>query len=75
MQTKFKKQQKVRLLRDPDPEDIEYRSEEEIPIKKGMMGIVNIHLPNGQYHVKILDKKGEIIAYVPLSEDDIESVE
>lgn len=75
MQTKFKKQQKVRLLVNPDTEYIEYRSEEEIPIKKGMLGIINIHLPNGQYHVKILDEEGNVIAYVPLGEEDLEAVD
>ncbi len=71
MQTKFKRHQKVRILREPDKEYIEYYSDEEIPIKKGMLGKINVILPNGQYHVEILDEKGEVIAYAPFSEDDL----
>ena len=72
MQTKFRRHQPVRLLQDPDPEYIEYYEEIEEPIKKGMLGRVNILLPNGQYHIEIHNKKGEIIAYAAVSEDDIE---
>lgn len=75
MQTKFRRHQKVRLLVNPDQEYIEYRSDEEVPIKKGMTGMVNVILPNGQYHVAIFDEEGNVIAYVPLSEDDIEAIE
>lgn len=80
MQTKFKRHQKVVLLTDPDPEYIEYHDEgdpdfEEIPIKKGMQGKINILLSNGRYHVEILDKKGEILAYVPMSEEDLRAIE
>ncbi len=80
MQTKFKRHQKVKLLIAPDSEYIEYHNEEENmenkpEIKKGMIGEVNIILPNGQYHVRILNKKGEIIAYAPMSEDSLEAVD
>ena len=79
MQTKFKRHQKVRILRAPDSEYTEYEEDvenpEQIPIKEGMNGRINLILPNGQYHVEILDKKGNIIAYAPFSEDDIESAE
>lgn len=80
MQTKFKRHQKVRLLHDPNPEYIEYHNPEENlenqpEIKKGMIGKINIILPNGQYHVGILDKKGNTIAYVPLDEESLEAVE
>ena len=54
----------VRILADPDSEYIEYSAEydETQPrIKKGMKGKINIILPNGQYHVEILDEKGDVI--------------
>ncbi len=78
MQTKFKRHQSVRLLRSPDPEYIEYHNEDddnfkETLIKKGMKGKINILLPNGQYHVEILDEKGNTIAYAPFGEDDLEN--
>lgn len=77
MQTKFKRHQKVRLLSSPDPEYVEYHeelndSEEKPEIKKGMAGKINIILPNGQYHVAILNDEGEIIAYVMVSEEFLE---
>ncbi|MBI2452263.1 hypothetical protein HYV50_04285 [Candidatus Pacearchaeota archaeon] len=76
MQTKFKRHQKVRLLADPNPEYVEYYSEEEPRIKKGMTGKINIILPNGQYHVEIIDEKtGEVIAYAPMDEEFLEKVE
>ncbi|MCU0642071.1 MAG: hypothetical protein MUF61_00640 [archaeon] len=77
MDFKFKKHQKVILLVNPDSEYIEYNPEleEEVPIKKGMIGEVNIILPNGKYHVKITDKKGKTLAYVPLDEEQIGSAE
>ncbi len=76
MQTKFKRHQKVRLLADPNAEYIEYYSDEKPRIKKGMIGKINIILPNGEYHVAIIDEKtGETIAYVPLGEEFLEAVE
>ena len=80
MQTKFKRHQKVRILRNPDPEYLEYHdeveeSEDQPEIKKGMLGVINIILPNGQYHVAILNDEDEIIAYAPFSEDDLEAIE
>ena len=77
MQTKFKRHQKVRLLIDPNPEYIEYHSEDEeteTPIKKGMNGEINILLPNGKYHVRINDKNGNILAYCEVNEEDLESI-
>lgn len=80
MQTKFKRHQKVKLLRDPDIEYIEYHSENEEnlenppKIKKGMIGRINIILPNGQYHVEILDEDGKTIAYAPMEEDGLEAI-
>ena len=77
MNTKFKRHQPVILLRAPDPEYVEYHTElnddKQIPIVKGMKGRINILLPNGQYHVEILDERGDILAYASLSEDDLES--
>lgn len=70
MQNKFRKHQKVILLVSPNPEYIEYDPDaKEIPIKKGALGEINLILPNGQYHVRIIDDKGETIAYVPLDEE------
>jgi len=67
----------VKLLADPDPEYIEYYTEakEKPQIKKGMIGQINILLPNGQYHVEVLDKNGEAIAYFPMPEEFLESAE
>ena len=81
MDTKFKRHQEVKLLIDPDPEYVEYHNPEDeehletIPIKKGMTGRINILLSNGQYHVEIHDKKGNIIAYAKLSEEDLEKID
>ena len=75
MQTKFKRHQKVRLLLDPDPEYVEFYSEEEVPIKKGEIGKVNIILPNGKYHVEIVDEKDKTLAYVLMDEDYLEERE
>ena len=79
MQTKFKRHDKVKLLADPDPEYIEYNPdlddlETKPEIKKGMTGEINILLPNGQYHVRVFDKKGKEIAYVPMSEEFLEAI-
>lgn len=77
MQNRFRKHQKVVLLVNPDREYIEYEpgSEKEPEIKKGALGEINIILPNGKYHVRIIDKKGNSIAYVPLDEEQIGSAE
>ena len=74
MQTKFKRHEEVVLLADPDPEYIEYYSDEKPGIKKGMKGKINIILPNGQYHVGITDDDGEIIAYVVMNEEFLEKI-
>lgn len=74
MQTKFKRHQSVRLLIDPDLEYIEYSLDHQEPIKKGAHGKINIILPNGQYHVEILNDKEETIAYVPMSEEYLEAI-
>ncbi len=80
MNTIFRRNDKVVLLNDPDPEYVEYHNEdepgfEEIPIKKGMIGCINIILPNGRYHVEILNSKGETLAYVPMDEEDLRKIE
>lgn len=77
MHFKFKRHQKVVLLVDPDPEYIEYDPsvEDEPPITRGSLGIINIILPNGKYHIRIVDKKGNTIAYVPLDEEQIGAAE
>jgi len=80
MNTKFKRHQPVKLLIDPDPEYVEYHNPndeehlESTPIKKGMTGKINILLSNGQYHVEIDDKKGNIIAYCVVNEEDLEPI-
>ena len=75
MQTRFKRHQKVRLLIDPDPEYIEYYGDESIPIKKGMIGKINILLPNGKYHIEVIDEAEEAIAYIPMAEENLEALE
>ncbi len=80
MQTKFKRHQAVKILISPDKEYIEYHNEDDpdfkdIPITPGMKGRINILLPNGQYHVEILDNKGNILAYAPFNEEDLELIE
>jgi hypothetical protein len=75
MQTQFKRHDKVRLLVDPDPEYIEYYSEERPRIRKGMVGKINVLLPNGQYHVEIIGENDEEIAYVMMGEEYLEKVE
>ncbi|MEK6928332.1 MAG: hypothetical protein AABW65_00030 [Nanoarchaeota archaeon] len=74
MLTKFKRHQPVKILRDADTEYVEYY-EDERPIKKGMKGKINILLPNGKYHVEILDENGEALAYAPFDEEDLEAIE
>lgn len=71
MQTKFKRHQKVKILRSPNPEYIEYY-EDEIPITSGMHGKINILLSNGKYHVEILDKEGKTLAYSVFEEEELE---
>lgn len=82
MNYKFKKHQAVKILLPPNKEYLEYHSEDEEKsledhpeIKKGMKGRINMILPNGQYHVEIHNDKGNIIAYAPFSEEDLESLE
>ncbi len=75
MDTHFKRHQPVKLLRDPNKEYIEYYSDNEVPITKGMKGKINILLPNGEYHVEITDEKGDAIAYVLMHEEDLEALE
>lgn len=78
MNTKFRRHQKVELLRDANPDLVEYHDElgtKSVPIKKGMTGKINIILPNGKYHVEILNDKGEVIAYAPFSEDELIAID
>ena len=67
------------LLRNPLEEDIEPHTEneedEEVIVKKGMTGEINIVLPNGRYHVRIFNKKGEIVAYAAMDEEALSSIE
>lgn len=73
MQTKFKRHQEVLLKTSPNLEYVEYHDGfENAPLKAGMKGRINILLPNGQYHVEILDKKGNIVAYAPMPEEELE---
>lgn len=77
MQTKFKRHQPVIIRNKPSQEFIEYHNineDESIKpeIKSGMKGKINILLPNGQYHVEILDNESKTIAYAPFNEEDLE---
>ncbi len=77
MHTKFRRHQSVILLVDPNPDYVEYYTEDgsKPEIKKGMIGRINILLPNGQYHVAIIDKNtNKTLAYVMLAEEDVEVV-
>jgi hypothetical protein len=85
MQTKFKRHDKVKILILPDEEYIEYHDEssdsqiqgDENPskVQVGMYGRINILLPNGQYHVEILDSEGKTIAYAPMPEEALEKID
>lgn len=79
MNTIFKRHQSVKILRSPSKEYIEYHNEDdpkfiEIPITPGMKGKINILLPNGKYHVEIFDRKGNILAYAPFDQEDLEAI-
>jgi len=79
MNTIFKRGQKVKILRAPDVEYVEYHTEnsdeEQIPIVAGMIGKINVILQNGQYHVEIFDSGGKEFAYAPFDEDSLEEIE
>ena len=80
MNTKFRRHQKVRLLRAPLVDDIEpYADNPEetkpVEIKAGMPGKINLILPNGQYHVEIVNDKGDTIAYIAIDEEGLENNE
>ena len=75
MNFKFKRHQKVRILLPPNQEYVEYYTDPPIKITKGMGGKVNLILPNGQYHVEIEDKDGNVIAYAPFYEEALEDAE
>ncbi len=72
MNTKFKRHQKVKLLLTPLEKDVEPYDEENPQIKKGMVGEINMILPNGQYHVLIRNEKGNKIAYIVMDEEALE---
>jgi len=77
MQTKFKRGDKIILKKNIISDYIEYHNEDEqgfqdLPIVKGMKGKINMLLTNGKYHVEVFDKKGNILAYVPIDEEDME---
>ena len=74
MNTKFKRHQRVRLLSKPRAEDIE-PYQPNVKINSGIEGTINILLPNGRYHVKISDKKGDEVAYVAMDEEQLESLD
>lgn len=83
MNTKFKRHQSVKILVTPDKEFVEYHNpedeesalESQPEIIKGMPGKINMVLPNGRYHVELHDKKGNVVAYAPFSEEDLESTD
>lgn len=74
MNTKFKRHQPVRLLATPNDDDIEPYAEPPVQIKSGMTGTINILLPNGRYHVKIMDKEGNELAYIAVDEEQLEAI-
>lgn len=81
MNTKFKRHQEVKILSAPNPEYIEYHSDDEEKalekhpeIKSGMKGKINMFLPNGRYHVEIHDNKGNLLAYAPFDEEELEAI-
>ncbi len=75
MQTQFKRHQKVRLLATPNDDDTEPYADPPQPIKAGVIGYINILLPNGRYHIKIMDEEGNEVAYVAMDEEQLEAVE
>jgi len=75
MDTKFKRHQKVRLLRAPLIDDVEPYADPPKDIVAGMAGKINLILPNGNYHVDIIDKNGETIAYCAIDEEGLEALE
>lgn len=74
MQQTLKRHDKVKLLRNPDPEYAEYYSDEKIPIKSGAVGTINVILPNGRYHIRIEDDNGQELAYVVMDEESLEKI-
>jgi hypothetical protein len=74
MNTKFKRHERVRLLATPREQDVEPYKDPPVKIVSGMEGTINILLPNGRYHVKISDKKGDEVAYVAMDEEQLESI-
>ena len=75
MHTKFKRHQMVKILREPNYEYAEFKIDKPVKIEVGSIAKINILLPNGKYHIAILDKKGKIVAYVPMDEEDLESLD
>jgi hypothetical protein len=79
METKFKRGSKVKILNSPDEEYVEYHTEntgeEQTKIVVGMVGKINIILPNGKYHVEIFDDNGKEFAYAPFEEESLEALE
>lgn len=73
MDTKFRRQEYVILKRAPLSEDTEPWIEE-IAVKAGMKGKINVILPNGRYHVEIYDENGKVVAYAAMDEDDLERI-
>ena len=73
MKFKFKKNDIVRIKILPDNEYLEYSPDfEDFKLKKGMKGKINVILPNGKYHIEIMNDKDEIVAYAPFDESQIE---
>lgn len=73
MHTQFKRHQKVKLLSAPKEDDIEPYAEN-VAIKAGAIGFINILLPNGRYHVRIEDTDGNELAYVAMDEEQLKAV-
>lgn len=65
----------MKLLVEPSKADIEPYTNPPKKIKKGTIGKVNLVLPNGRYHIRIEDKKGNEIAYVAMDEELLEATD
>ncbi len=74
MNTSFKRHQPVRLLTAPRDDDIEMYADPPISIPAGTRGKINMLLPNGRYHIKIEDAKGNEVAYVAADEEQLEAL-
>lgn len=74
MHTQLRRHDKVRLIAAPDPDYIEYYTDDQAPIPSGTHGTINVILPNGKYHIRI-EKNGQEYAYVVMDEEALEKID